>query len=550
LEIAHLTTLTACSEITHEFLTYRVVCDEYGCQAPGRLGALKTQWGRISMLKTTPTPETEAELRERVDRLCAERFMPIVHGWEDHGRTCRPLIEAIAEEGLFGLTLPTEYGGAGRVDRYSAILCLLRERFGYHDALIDTQFAIQGLGTNAILRMGTDDQRDRYLPGLVEGKTLFSFALTEPHSGSDVLGMRTRAHRDGDEWVLNGSKMFISGAPDSDVYITFARTDDGDKRSVTAFLMETGMPGFTARGGIALQAPHAIGYLDFDECRIPDSQRLGEVGQGLRACLGTLEIFRPSVGSATLGMARRALDLAIGFSTGREAFGGHLSDLEGIRLKLGTMAAMIEGGAALVDRAANLRDSGQSTIVEGAVSKAFATESAVEVIYQAQQIHGGRGVIVGEEIEMISRAVRPTTIYEGASEVQRSIIGRAEAKRIKAGGARPAITLDTAPADLRALLEVLRSTYESWIGAAGEAIDKPAFHVRLAETAMAVEAAETCPDGHARYILALSAARALSGNIARTGGTTDCGPVTRAVQAIERGEDAFALAIAEQLIDG
>lgn len=500
------------------------------------------------MSHTASPAETDAELKARVDRLCSERLVPMVHAWEDHEKTCRPLIEALADEGLFGLTIPAEFGGAGDVSRYSAILCLLRERFGYHEALIDTQFAIQGLGTSAIVRMGTPEQHKRYLPGLVSGKTLFSFALTEPHSGSDVLGMKTRAHRDGDDWVINGSKMFISGAPDADVYITFARTNEEDKRAVTAFLIETGTPGFTARGGIHLQAPHAIGYLDFENCRVSDAQRLGDIGDGLRASLGTLEIYRPSVGSATLGMAARALDLALGFSQQREAFGGKISDLEGIRLKLGAMAAAIEGGRALVRRAASLRDAGRTTVLQGAIAKAFSTEAAIEVIYQAQQIHGGRGVIVGEEIEMLSRAVRPTTIYEGASEVQRSIIGKAEAKRVRSGGA-PQVSLEAAPAELTALLQAERALYESWLAAAGAKLDEPAFHVRLAESAMALEAAETVGgDVQIRMFLALAAARALIGNIARTGVIADVSAVVKASASLGASEDALSLAIAETVI--
>lgn len=488
--------------------------------------------------------ETDAELTARVDRLCTDKLLPIVREWPEHDRTCRPLIEALAAEGLFGLTLPEAYGGQGQVDRYSAILCLLREHFGYHDALIDTHFAIQGLGTSAIVRMGTPDQHQRYLPGLIEGRTLFSFALTEPHSGSDVLGMKTRARREGDEWVLSGSKMFISGAPDADVYITFARTGgEEDKRAVTAFLIEKDTPGFTARAGIHLQAPHAIGYLEFEECRLSDAQRLGDPGDGLRASLGTLEIFRPSVGAATIGMARRALDLAVQFASRREAFGSNLAALPGIRLKIGRMAALIAGGAALIDRAAGLRDSGQRTVLEGAMAKAFSTESAVEIIYEAQQIHGGRGVIVGQEIEMLSRAVRPTTIYEGASEVQRSIIGKAEAKRGAAGEARGG----EARSDL---LAVARRTYEAWLAAAcadGRA-QNPTFHVRLAESAMALEAAETVRgDSDAAQFLALAAARTLIGDVQRSGGGVDVTALVAAASGSPASEDSIAMTIADRL---
>lgn len=495
----------------------------------------------------TDGAEAGESFTDRIDRLCVETLLPIVRGWSDHEKTCRPLIEAIAADNLFGLSLPEGYGGAGQVDRYSAILCQLRERFGYHDPLIDTQFAIQGLGTSAIVQMGTAEQHARYLPGLIAGKTLFSFALTEPHSGSDVLGMKTRADRDGEDWVLNGSKMFISGAPDADVYITFARTGgEEDKRAVTAFLVESGTPGFTARAGIHLQAPHAIGYLDFDNCRVSDAQRIGEVGEGLRASLGTLEIFRPSVGAATIGMARRALDLAAGFASERQAFGGTLADLPGIRLKLGRMVALIAGGAGLIDRAARMRDSGERTVVEGAIAKAFATEAAVEIIYEAQQVHGGRGVIVGEEIEGLSRAVRPTTIYEGASEVQRSIIGRAEAKRAGHGQPRGGQSED-------ALLAANREAYEAWLAAieAAGRSGEVAVQFRLAESAMAIEAAEeaSLDDADSKSWLALSAARALTGNIWRSGVAADIAAIEAAVRATD-SEDSIALRIAGRILDG
>lgn len=504
---------------------------------------------QVEIDRPRTTVGADEDLLGRVDSLCRNVFVPIVQGWSDHEKTCRPLIEAMADAGLFGLTIPKAYGGAGGSDRYSTVLCRLRERFGYHEALIDTQFAIQGLGTNAILRMGTDEQHGRYLPGLVSGKTLFSFALTEPHSGSDVLGMRTRARRDGDSWILNGSKMFISGAPDADVYITFAKTGaEEDRRAVTAFLIDAGTPGFTARGGIHLQAPHAIGYLDFNDCRISDGQRLGEVGEGLRACLGTLEIFRPSVGAATLGMAAKALDLAVAFSQGREAFGGRLSDLPGLRLKLGRMAALIAGGRGLVQRAASLRDSGASTSVEGALAKAFATESAIDVIYEAQQTHGGRGVIVGQEIEMLSRAVRPTTIYEGASEVQRTIIGKAEARRLRTGG--PSRSPAPAKGPLGALQTATRAVYDGWLAASEAHWDAPAFHVRLAESLMAIEAAE-CVDGSSmqvRQFLALAAARTLAGEVARTGGAVSTESLSEAARALGTSEDELALQIAAELL--
>ena len=272
------------------------------------------------------------------------------------------------------------------------------------------------------------------------------------------------------------------------------------------------------------------------------------MGEGLRACLGTLEIFRPSVGSATLGMASRALDLSVAFASQREAFGGRLSDLPGLRLKLGRMAALIKGGRALVARAATLRDSGRSTVVEGALAKAFSTEAAIEIIYEGQQIHGGRGVIVGQEIEMLARAVRPTTIYEGASEVQRSIIGKAEARRL--GKGEPGRRGEAAEGALGVLLSSIRTHYDAWLAASEAEWSAPAFHVRLAEALMAIEAAETAVESSPdiRAFLALAAARVLTGEIARTGSAVDVSEMTTAAQALGIGEDALALNIAASLL--
>jgi acyl-CoA dehydrogenase len=469
--------------------------------------------------------DVDSDLLRRIDELARTTFAPIAERWGERHETCRELVEAMAREGLFRINLPRELGGEDA--RYSTLLCHIREILGYHSPVADVTFALQGLGTAAIVRMGSPAQHDRYLPGLINGERLFSFGLTEPHSGSDVLGMRTRARRDGDEWVLDGEKMFVSGAPDADVYVVFARTDEEERgKGITAFIVEKGTPGFTPRGDIELAAPHAIGHLDFDGCRLPDSQRLGEVGEGLRAALGTLEVYRPSVGAYTLGVLRRARDLAVEFASGRQSFGQTLLDIPAIRIKIGRMVVAWLAGKALVEHAARLRDAGERTLREAAIAKVYATESAVAAVYESQQIHGGRGVMRTFEIEALARDVRPATIYEGASEIQRTVIARAVRTGRAAAFPAPAASV---PADVRDLLGGLRETFAAWaadVAAAGHADDAVAW-IRVADADIAIAAAEAlaAADGvgtadvrePAVAVAAALAVRALATAVAATG---------------------------------
>jgi acyl-CoA dehydrogenase len=437
----------------------------------------------------------DTETASQIETLARDRIVPIGEAWGERNETCKEIVEVMAEAGLFALNLSPEDGGTGQHDQYSTLLCHIRETLGYYSPVGDMSFALQGLGTGSIVTKGSAEIKARYLPGLVSGETLFAFGLSEPEGSSDVLRMRTSVRRDGEDWILTGQKMFVSGSPDADVYVVFARNAEGiEPAGITAFVLEKGTPGFTARGDIELAAPHAIGYLDFDECRIPDTQRIGEIGAGMSVALGTLEIYRPSVGAFAIGMARRATDLAVEFAGGRQAFGRPLLAHRSIRIKIGRMVAMTLAGRALVRRAATLRDAGQKTLVEAAMAKLFSTEAAFAVIYESQQIHGGRGVMKGYAIEELSRDIRATTIYEGTSEIQRRIIGRSERKR-----ASPAATLQSpsvtgaSDAPGGAGISWARAAYESllsFVVGAASLVDDDAVLDRLADVAMAVCAAE------------------------------------------------------------
>jgi|GEM_PF-208716 len=352
------------------------------------------------------SPE-EVALAERIDRVAVEHLLPIAERFGERHEICRELLEKMAEHGLLGLNIAAEYGGAGGDHRYSTLLCILREHLGYRDPGVDFTFGLQGLGTVAIVRNATDDHRAELLPDLVAGRKVYAFAVTEPQAGSDVRGMTTMAVRDGDVYRVTGTKTYISGAPDADVVVLVTRTAvDGGPPAYTAFLLDPKAPGVTVRQDIELAAPHSIGTIELDGVEITADRRIGAEGDGLRVALGTLEIYRPSVGALAVGMTRRAFDLALDVALDRSVSKGQLSDLEAIRVKLARMWVDATIGRGLVYRAAALRDSEQSSVREAAIAKLFATEAACRAIYESQQIHGARGVTVGEMVESLARHAR------------------------------------------------------------------------------------------------------------------------------------------------
>jgi len=448
----------------------------------------------VNELGLTPDEVAQAE---RIDEIARTELVAIAHRFGEQHAVCRELVDAMAAHGLFGLNIDAAYGGTSTSTRYSTLLCLAREQLGYHDPLVDFTFGCQGLGTVAIVRNGNADQRARYLPDLVSGNRLFAFALTEEGAGSDVRGMQTTAQRDGDTFVLNGSKTFISGAPEADVYVVLARTD-GQPRSkgITAFIVERGTPGFTARQDITLSAPHAIGSLAFDGCVVPAANVIGQVDQGLAVAFGTLEVYRPSVGALAVGMGQRAYDLAVAYAGRRHVAGAPLQTLEAIRLKLARMWWEVRAARALVYRAAARRDAGLDSTREAAMAKLFATEAAHRAIYESQQIHGGLGVRTGQEVEALFRHIRQATIYEGTSEIQRSIIGRAESAR--APGAAPDPPAGTAAGGPGDGLAVARGAYEdlrAWALGQPGLLARQAVQFRVADCAVALEAAELLAGG-------------------------------------------------------
>ena len=334
----------------------------------------------------------------------------------------RRTVRALGAGGWLRHVVPAAYGGVReRLDVRS--LCLIRESLAYTSGLVDFAFAIQGLGTGAITVFGTDEQRARYLPPVVRGEAVAAFAVSERDAGSDIAAMRAEARSDGDGFVLSGEKSWISNAGVADHYVVVCRHPEAGERGYAAFVLEADTPGLSISARVAVSAPHVLGTLVLDDCRVPGTALIGRPGAGLKVALGTLDIFRATVGAAALGFARRALDEALTWCAGRHVFGRRLADMQLTQAKLADMALAIDAGALLVYRAAWTRDRGAARITrEAAMAKLYATDSAQQVIDEAVQLLGARGVVAGSAVETLSREVRALRIYEGTSEIQKIVI--------------------------------------------------------------------------------------------------------------------------------
>src|SRR5689334_9146420 len=303
--------------------------------------------------------------------------------------------------------------------------CIVRETLSYASALADLAFVMQGLGTYAISLAATEHVRDFWLERARNGQAIAAFALTEPDAGSDIAALSTSARREGDTYILNGRKRFISNAGVADFYTVFAQTgtrDDG-RAEISPFIVGARMQGLRIAERTEMIASHPIGELEFKDCHVPAEDIIGKPGDGLRLALQTLDVFRASVGAAACGMARRALDESVSYAKSRQQFGKKLAEHQLIQEKLADMATELEAGRLLVYRAAYLKDAGdERTTREASEAKLFATEAASRVIDQAVQIHGGTGLVRGEVVERLYREVRALRIYEGTSEIQKLII--------------------------------------------------------------------------------------------------------------------------------
>jgi len=304
-------------------------------------------------------------------------------------------------------------------------LCLIREELAYSSALADLAFIMQGLGTYAIARAAPEHVRDFWLSRAANGKAIAAFALTEPNAGSDVAAIETTARRDGETYVIDGRKRFISNAGIADFYIVFAKTgtrEDG-RPVLSAFVVGSKMPGFRVVERTSLIAPHPIGEIVFSECRVPAEDMVGEEGDGFKLAMETMDTFRASVGAAACGMARRALDQAVRYASGRKQFGRLLTEHQLVQAKLADMITELDAARLLVYRAAYARDTETGRLTrEASEAKLFATEAAGRIIDSAVQIHGAAGLVSGTVVERMYRDVRALRIYEGTSEIQKLVI--------------------------------------------------------------------------------------------------------------------------------
>jgi acyl-CoA dehydrogenase len=349
----------------------------------------------------------------------------------DDRRACKEWVRRLGDGGWLRYCVPASSGGAlEKLD--SRALVVLRETLAFHSPLADFAFAMQGLGSGAITLAGTPAQQAAYLPAAARGDKIAAFALSEPDAGSDAGAMTTRADALAGGWALNGCKTWISNGGIADFYVTFAKTEPAaGTRGITAFIVDAVNPGLDSSEHIAVMAPHPLATLKFSDCKLPGNAQLGALNGGFKLAMQTLDIFRASVAAAALGMARRALFEAVKFSRERKMFGQTLADFQLTQAKIGEMAALIDAAALLTYRAAWLRDdseargAGQRITAEAAMAKMTATENAQRVIDMALQMHGGLGVKVGTKVESLYRDIRSLRIYEGATEVQQLIIGKA-----------------------------------------------------------------------------------------------------------------------------
>jgi alkylation response protein AidB-like acyl-CoA dehydrogenase len=365
----------------------------------------------------------DAEIR----RLAREVFAPLAAAGE-RGRVNRPLVRALGDTGLLGRLFPTPLGGTGGDGVSATELCRLREGLARECTEAETALALQGLGTYPLVQSGSPELAGRYVPAVARGEAVSAFALSEPGAGTDAAALTLAAEPDGAGWRLVGEKIWISNAPDADLYTVFARTGppDSGARGVTAFVVTGAAAGLSGEP-IEMIAPHAVGRLVFDGVAVGPDDVLGDVGAGFGVAMRTLDLFRPSVGAFAVGMAEAALDQAVAHARDRRAFGRPIADFQAVSHALADMATRTRAARLLVYDAARAYDEGRTADVTklAAMAKLYATETAQSVVDGAVQILGARALVAGHPLEHLYREVRAPRIYEGTSEIQRTIIARA-----------------------------------------------------------------------------------------------------------------------------
>ena len=354
----------------------------------------------------------------------ARKLAPVAASGEE-GRVNRRLVRALADEGVLPGLFPRRAGGTREGGVSAVDLCVVREALARESTVAENAVAIQTLGGYPIVLAGSDETAARYAGPVARGESVAAFALTEPGAGTDAGALALRAEPDGKGYRLSGSKVFISNAPDADLYTIFARTTaDAGTKGITAFIVTGDAKGLSGTV-LHLLSAHPIGRLELDGVFVPEPQVLGEVDRGFRLAMRTLDLFRPSVGASVIGMAQAALDAAVKHATGRQAFGRPIKEFQAVSHQLAEMATRLEAARALVYSAAEAYDRGDQGVARrSAMAKLFATETAQQVIDSAIQVHGAIALERGHLLEHLYREVRAPRIYEGTSEIQREIIAR------------------------------------------------------------------------------------------------------------------------------
>jgi acyl-CoA dehydrogenase len=354
-------------------------------------------------------------------KFAREKLIPLSEKYGETDEIPQEMIQAMAEAGFFKLILPADLGGKGLK---VLPICLAREEMAGVYCPADVTLAMQGLGSYPIYMAGNKMQKEKFLRKIGAGELLTTYALTEPEAGSDVNSIKSEAKVTRDGFVLNGMKRFISNGQAAHMAVAFARTPLPDNpRALSAFIVEKSRPGFTVHRRLKLMAPHDSTELKFDNCRIPKENLLGELGQGHAIAMGTLDVFRMTVGAAAVGIGQAALDASINYAKKRIQFNTPLSKFQGIQFKLAEMATELDAARGLVYRAAILRDQGEPNLTrQAAMAKWYATEVAFRIADQGVQIHGGVGVLQGSVVERLFREIRALRIYEGTTEIQKLII--------------------------------------------------------------------------------------------------------------------------------
>ena len=359
-------------------------------------------------------------LRDLIRRFIADEVMPNGHVWEAEGMTPRTVLRQMGELGLFGLNYALEYGGSDLDTLATAVLAeeLGRSTFG---GFAVTVLVHTDMGSPHLANAGNKAQLDKYMPGIITGELLTAIAITEADAGSDVAGMRTRATQDGDEWVLNGSKMFITNGVNADLYFVAAKTNLEAKgsRGITIFIVEKGTPGFSVSRALDKMGWHSsdTAELVFDECRVSQENILGEINQGFYAIMKNFQNERIVLGAQAMGEAQKALELTIDYVKQRKAFGGVLWDKQAIRQRISQRLAEVEAGRQLIYHAAWMDSQGYDCVKEVSMIKAYCGELVNRVVYDCQQFHGGFGYIRESAIERMVRDARIQSIGGGATEV-------------------------------------------------------------------------------------------------------------------------------------